>query len=162
MATSLQTALAKLLDDYDARRRGDVAREQKSRDDEARFLEEFVELRRTVIRPVFEEAGKMLEERGHRCSIVEQEFAAVAAGSIREASITLRLVASGAKSTLHEDQPSLSIATRHYNRTLWINSGEAARAGGIAGAKGAHSLDKVTRALVEEELIQFVGRVVAS
>jgi gamma-glutamyltranspeptidase len=38
----------------------------KTRDDEASFLQDFAERRRTVIRPVFEAAGAMLEERGHR------------------------------------------------------------------------------------------------
>ena len=163
MAESMEQALAKLLDAYDDRRRSDVAREQKSRDDEARFLEQFAELRRTVIRPVFEAAGRVLEERGHRYSIAEQEFAtAAAAGSIREASIALRLVASGTKAGLHEDQQSLSITTRHYNRTLWVNSGESANSGGIAGSKGAYAPERVTRELIEGELLQFVGRVVGS
>ena len=162
MAESMEQALAKLLDAYDERRRGDVAREQKSRDDETRFLEQFAELRRSVIRPVFEAAGRVLEERGHRYSIAEQEFSAASAGSIREASIALRVVASGTKAGLHEDQESLSITTRHYNRTLWVNAGESAKSGGIAGAKGAYPPEKVTRELVEDELLQFVARVVAT
>ena len=158
----MEDELTRLLDGYDARRRSDEAREQKSRDDEAHFLEAFAELRRTVIRPVFEKAGAMLEERGHRFSITEQEFSAVAAGSIREAGISLRLVASGTKAPLHEDQHTLSIVTRHYNRTVWINSGEASKAGGIAGAKGAHGLEQMTRQLVEDEVVHFVARVVAA
>ena len=162
MAEYMEQALSKLLDAYDSRRRGDEAREQKLRDDEARFLEQFAELRRSVIRPVFEAAGKVLEERGHRYSITEQEFAAAGAGSIREASIALRVVASGTKAGLHEDQQSLSITTRHYNRTLWVNSGESAKSGGIAGSKGAFAPERVTRELVEDELLQFIGRVVGN
>jgi hypothetical protein len=162
MADHMRDAISKLLDVYDARRRSDLEREQKAKDEEARFLTDFAELRRTVIRPVFEAAGAMLEERGHRFSIVEHEFAAGAEGRISEAGITMRIVPSGTKAPLHEDQRSLSIATRHYNKTVWINSGESAGSGGLAGAKGAFSLDKVTRQLVEEELIGFVARVVAS
>jgi hypothetical protein len=161
MADHMREALSKLLDVYDARRRSDVEREQKAKDEEARFLRDFAELRRSVIRPVFEAAGAMLEERGHRYSIAEQEFLAGPEGRISEAGITMRIVPSGTKAPLHEDQRSLSIATRHYNRTVWINSGESSGSGGLAGAKGAHSLDKVTRQLIEEELISFVARVVA-
>jgi len=162
MADHMQEALSKLLDVYDARRRSDVEREQKARDEEVRFLKDFAELRRTVIRPVFEAAGALLEERGHRYSIVEQEFSAGAEGRISEAGITLRVVPLGTKAPLHEDQRSLAIATRHYNKTVWINSGESAGSGGLAGSKGAFSLEKVTRQLIEEELIAFVARVVAS
>jgi hypothetical protein len=158
----MRDALAKMLDAYDARRRGDLAREQKTRDDEAAFLTQFLELRRNVIRPVFEAAGAVLEERGHRFSIAEQESTSGTAGRISEAGISLRIVASGTKAALHEDQSSLSITTRHYNKTVWINSGEAPNAGGIAGAKGTYPLEKITRQLIEEELLAFVGRVVGA
>lgn len=161
MTERMKAALAKLLDGYDARRSDDQAREQKAKDDEARFLKDFAELRQQVIRPVFEDAGALLEARGHRYSIGEQEFTPGSAGAINEAGITLRIVPSGTKAPLHEDQRSLTIATRHYNRTVWINSGEAPGAGGLAGAKGSLALDRVTRELVEDEVIAFVGRVVA-
>jgi hypothetical protein len=162
MADHMREALSKLLDEYETRRRGDREREQKTKDDEAQFLSDFAELRRSVIRPVFEAAGAMLEERGHRYSIADHEFTAGAGGRITEAGITLRIVPSGTKAPLHEDQRSLSITTRHYNRTVWINSGESAGSGGVAGSKGAYSLDRMTRQLIEEELIAFVARVVAS
>ena len=160
MADRMREELSKLLDGYDERRRADVEREHKARDDHARFLQDFEKLRREVIRPVFEAAGALLEERGHRYSIVEQEFAAGVEGRIGEAGITMRVVPSGTKAPLHEDQRSLSIVTRHYNRTVWINSGEAPGAGGLAGSKGAHTLDKVTKQLVEDEMIAFIARVV--
>jgi hypothetical protein len=109
---------------------------------------------------VFEAAGAMLEERGHQANIAEQEFTAGGTGRIAEAAIMLRVVPSGTKAPLHEDQRSLCIATRHYNKTVWINSGESAGSGGLAGAKGAYGLDKLTRQLVEDEVIGFVARVV--
>ena len=161
MADPLRETLTKLLDDYDARRLGEQKREQKAKDDEAGFLVDFAELRRDVIRPVFEAVAAMLEERGHRASIVEQEFVAGSAGRIGEAGITLRVVPSGTKAPLHEDQRSLSFTTRHYNKTVWVNSGESAGSGGIAGSKGAYALERVTKQLVEDELVAFVGRVVA-
>lgn len=162
MVDHMHEALSKLLDVYDARRRSDLEREQKAKDEEVRFLKDFAELRRTVIRPVFEAAGALLEERGHRYSIAEHEFAAGPEGRTSEAGITLRIVPSGTKAPLHEDQRSLAITTRHYNKTVWINTGESAGSGGLAGAKGAFVLEKVTRQLVEDELIAFVARVVAS
>ena len=162
MADHMRDALTKLLDVYDARRRGDLEREQKTRDDEVRFLKDFADLRREVIRPVFEAAGALLEERGHRYSITEQEFLGGSEGRIAEAGITLRIVPSGTKAPLHEDQRSLSISTRHYNKTVWIHTGEPQAAGGLAGGKDAFALEKVTKQLVEEELIALVGRVVSS
>jgi ParB-like chromosome segregation protein Spo0J len=162
MADHMRDALEKMLDAYDARRQGDQEREQKIRDDDAQFLQRFQELRRGVIRPVFEAAGTMLEARGHRYSITEQESMAGDAGKISEAGISLRIIPAGTRAPVHDDQRSLSITTRHYNKTVWINTGEAPNAGGIAGAKGAHALEKVTRQLIEEELLGFVARIVAA
>lgn len=162
MSDSMKEALRELLDAYDARRQDDAAREQRTKDDQAAFLAQFAELRRDVIRPVFEAACAQLEERGHRASIAEQEFTPGTAGRIGEASIALRIVPAGTKPPLHEDQRSLIFATRHYNRALWVNSGEAAGAGGMAGTKGALALNAVTRSLVEDEVVRFVARVVAA
>ena len=162
MSDHLRDTLGKMLDQYDERRRGDVARELKEKADAALFLVEFADLRRDVIRPVFEAAGQMLESRGHRYSISETEFTGGDAGRITEAGISMRIIASGTRAPLHEDQRSLTIATRHYNKTVWINSGEAPNAGGIAGAKGAYALEKISRQLVEEELLGFVAKVVAA
>ncbi|HTQ78050.1 MAG TPA: hypothetical protein VMI15_08500 [Burkholderiales bacterium] len=161
MSGHLQDELGKLLDGYDERRRGDLEREHRAKEADEEFLRAFAELRREVIRPVFEAAGALLEARGHRYSIAEQEFALGDGGQVTEAAITMRVVASGTRAPLHEDRESLSIATRHYNKTVWINSGEAPEAGGLAGAKGAYALDRVTRQLVEEELLAFVARVMA-
>ena len=162
MGNNMHEALAKLLDEYDERRRAEVDREKRALEDEAQFLQQFADLRRDVIRPVFEAAGTMLEERGHRYSIGEQEFVGGAAGRICEAGISMRVVASGTKAPLHEDQHTLSITTRHYNRTVWINSGEACHAGGMAGPKGAYALERVTPQLVEDDVVSFVARIVAA
>jgi hypothetical protein len=162
MTDRMRQELQHLLDGYDARRNVEQAREQKAKDDEVRFLQDFAEVRRKLIRPVFEAAGALLEERGHRYSIAEQEFTPGGASAVNEAGITLRVVPSGTKAPLHEDQRSLAIATRHYNRTVWINSGEAPGAGGLAGVRGAFPLEKITRQLVEDEVIAFVARVLAA
>ena len=162
MSKHLDDELRKLLDSYDERRRGDLAREQRTRDEDARFLERFAALRRDVVRPVFDAAGAMLEARGHRYSVSEQEFSAGTEGRLGEAGITLRIVPAGTKAPLKDDQRALSVTTRHYNKTVWINSGGTPESGGIAGAKGAYALDKVTPDLIEEELLRFVARVIAS
>ena len=162
MANHLQDAMARMLDEYDERRRKDLEREKREKDDESQFLERFLQLRREVIRPVFDAAGALLEARGHRYSITEQEFTSGEGGRITEAGITLRITTAGTRAPLHEDQRALSIQTRHYNKTVWINSGEAPNAGGIAGAKGAYALEKVDRQLIESELLAFVAKVMVA
>ena len=161
MADRMREALGKLLDRHHEQRIAELAREQKLKEDDARFLTRFQEIRHGVIRPVLEAAAALLEERGHRCSIAEQEFTSGAGGRVGEASISLRLLPAGAKG-LHEDRSSLIVSTRHYNKTVWIDSGEpGSGGGGTAGAKGAYPLEEITAQLVEDQLLGFVGRVLA-
>ncbi|HZO02238.1 MAG TPA: hypothetical protein VFB93_13670 [Burkholderiales bacterium] len=153
MADYLRDELGKLLNEYDERRRAVLEREQKVRDDDARFVARFAELRRGVIRPAFEAAATMLSERGHVASITEQEFSVAEGAKVSEAWIALRIVAAGAK---EENARSLSISTRHYNKMVWINAGKP-----MEGAKGTYPLEKIDRQRVEEELVKFVAGVVA-
>jgi len=159
----LREELSKMLDQYDERRRADVARERKSKDDDALFLTRFAELRRSVMRPVFEAAGALLAERGHDFSISEKEFSVDGGGKVTEAGISFHIVPSGMASQLHADDHgrTFSITTRHYNKTAWINSGAAMNAGGVAGSKGAYPLERIERRLVEEELVKFVAAIMA-
>lgn len=162
MADQLRDGLGKLLDQYDARRQADLAREQRTREEDARFLTRFAELRKNVVRPVFEEAGALLKERGHAFTISEDEFG-IGEGGVREAGISFHIAPTGMELPRHEDDHTrtLSITTRHYNKTVWINSGKSQDAGGTAGAKGAYALEKIDRQLVEEALIKFVGGIIA-
>ena len=90
----------------------------------------------------------------------EQEFTSGDAGRMTEAGISMRIVASGTRAPLHDDQRSLSITTWHYNKTVRINASESPSSGGAA--KGAYPLEKVDRQLVEDELVGFVARMVAA
>jgi len=159
MSDDLRSDLSRLLDKYDERRRADEAREKKAKDDDASFLERFAELRRAVVRPVFEAAGAILAERGHGFEISERQFAADAEGRVREAGISLTIAPAGMAAALHasDHERSLSISTRHYNKTVWISSGRPLDAGGVAGAKGAHQLARIDRQLVEEEVMRLVA-----
>ena len=162
--TDLRDELNRMLDQYDERRSAVEARERQVKVDDERFLARFAELRRTIVRPVFESAGAVLTERGHGFSIVEQEFGNDTAGKATEAWITLSIAPLGSEPLLHagDHRRSLSITTRHYNKTVWINAGASLDSGGMAGAKGAYTLDKIDRKLLEDALLQFVaGMVVA-
>ena len=163
MPDDLHADLTRMLDQYDQRRRADGLREQKGRDDDTLFLTRFAALRRDVVLPVFQQAGVLLAERGHVFEIREEESAASADGKVSEAAISMRIAPAGMPAPLHagDHERSLSITTRRYNKTVWISAGRALEAGGIAGAKGAYSLEQVDRRFVEEAVLKFVGAVMA-
>ena len=163
MTNDLRSNLARVLDQYDQRLRADSAREQKGRDDDSLFLKGFAALRRDVVRPVLEQAGVLLVERGHLFEIQEEESGIGDDGKVREAAISMRIAPAGMPALLHADghERSLSITTRRYNKTVWISAGRALDAGGVAGAKGAYPLARVDRQLVEEAVLKLVSAVMA-
>jgi hypothetical protein len=162
MSERLSLELGRLLDRYDERRRGDVARARLARDEDAVFIAQFVEFRRSVVRPVFDAAGAILAERGHSVRISQVEFAADPNGQTTEAGISIQLVPASVGLLPSGERRSFSISTRHYNKTVWIHDdGAAFYAGGKAATRGAYPLERVDGPLVEEELLKFVGSVVA-
>jgi len=157
MADYLRDELDKLLNRYDEQRRVVLAREQKVKEEDARFVASFAELRRTVIRPAFEVAAAALAERGHKVSISEQEFAVGPGAKPTEAGISIHIVPAGTQSTVRDERGrGLSISTRHYNKTVWVDSGKP-----LEVSKGTHPLEKIDRQLVEAELIAFIAGMVA-
>jgi hypothetical protein len=157
MADYLREELGKLLNQYDEQRRVVLAREQKVKEEDARFVAGFGELRRSVIRPAFEVAAAILAERGHKVSIAEQEFSMDPGGKVTEAMISIHIVPSGTQSTVRDERGrALSISTRLYNKTVWINTGKPAEV-----SKGSYRLERIDRQLVEAELIGFVAGIIA-
>ena len=159
----MHTRLASLLDQYDETRRAVDQRKQRIKLDETQFQEEFRQLCRDVIRPVFESAGALLRSRGHEFSIVEVLFVAPEAGKAVEASITMRIAAAGASQPQQGDggDPcSLSFTTRHYNRSVWMAGGAAMRAGGASNANAAYQLAQIDTELVENQLLALVAGIV--
>jgi len=157
----MHTDLNRTLDQYDERRRVDLERERQAKDDDVQFLASFAKLRSEVVRPVLEDAGALLAQRGHGFSIVEEEYGTDAAGKVREAGISLHIAPAGMPAQLHAEdhERTLSITTRHYNKTVWVSGGRALHSGGTAGAKGAYAIERIDRQLIEAEVVRLVGAV---
>ncbi len=159
MKDAFSVELGRMLDQYDVARRAADQRQLQATADDALFLERFAELRRSVLRPLFEAAGSVLKERGHGYRISEENYAVDASGKRTEAGIAIHILPAGMSPSTQTDDPlrSLSLTTRHYNKTVSIIGGEAAVAGGLAGSRGAYDLSQITTELVEGELLKLVA-----
>jgi RNase adaptor protein for sRNA GlmZ degradation len=157
---SLRAGLATLLDQYDETRRVAQERKEQAFTDRALFVSQFAELRRDVLRPVFEAAGAILKARGHDFSIQEEEFAAQAAGRTAEAGIVFRIAPAGMEKGVPADDDfrALSFTTRHYNKTVWIRNGAMPHEG--ATARDGYALARITAQLAEEEVLKLVSALV--
>jgi hypothetical protein len=154
--------LAKLLDQYDEKRSAVAARMRQVKADEVAFLDGFANLRRSVVRPVFEAVGAVLKARGHDFSIAEDEYAFEQGGNTTEARISIRILPAGPDGAAPrpEQCPSLAFATRYYNRVVEIHSGSlVSRSDGSAGPRGEYQLAQVTSALVKSELLKLVAEI---
>lgn len=160
MSERLRTGLATLLDEYDETRRATREREAQASADGALFLRQFSDLRRHVVRPVFEAAGDLLRERGHEFSIEEEEFIAEPGGKAIEAAIALRIAPAGMEKAAPADDDirALSFTTRHYNKTVTVRNGAMPHEG--AGAKAGYPLARIDRELVEDEVLKLMAAMV--
>lgn len=160
LTADFDVELGKLLDQYDEKRNAVAARMRQVKADEVAFLEQFADLRRSVVRPVFEAVGAVLKMRGHDFSIFEDEYAFEQGSKATEARISIRILpaAPDGSSPGPEQCPSLAFATRHYNRVVEIHGGLAAsRSGGPAGSRGEYQLAQITPELVRNELLKLVA-----
>jgi hypothetical protein len=162
MSVNLRAELATLLDRYEETRRAAQTREDQALADGALFLAQFAELRRAVVRPVFEAVGAVLRERGHDFTIEEQEFVAESAAQSTEAGIALRVTPSGMEKAAPADDDirALSFKTRHYNKTISVRNGAVPYEG--AGSKSALAPARITTQLVEEEVLKLMAALVKS
>lgn len=161
MTAQLRADLGALLNEYDEARRVAQARSDQAAADDTIYLAQFAELRRAVVRPVFEAVGAVLAERGHRFSIEEEEFAAPGAGAApRQATIVLRVTPAGMEESApgNDDKRSLSFTTRHYNKTVSLRNGAVPYEG--SGSKSGLAIERITLQLVEEEVLKLMAALV--
>jgi len=152
-----------LLDRYDEKRRVVEERRQQVKTDEDNFIKGFADLRTKVVRPVFEAIGAILKERGHDYSISEDEYAGEPGGKTTEAAVSIRVMPAGLEKSPHDDAqfPSLSFVTRHYNKTVSIQSSNAIpQSGGPAGPRGDYQLAQIDEDLVKVELLKLIVGIV--
>jgi hypothetical protein len=162
VAVDFDAELGKLLDQHDEKRSAVAARMRQVKADEVAFLDEFANLRRSVVRPVFEAVGAVLKARGHDFGIAEDEYASEPGGKTTEAKISICILPAGPDglAARPEQCPSLAFATRYYNRVVEIHSGASvSRSNGAAGSRGAYQLAQITTELVKAELLKLVAEI---
>ena len=159
MSEKLERELGAVLDRYDAVRSAAEVRARHVRDEEGVFLGRFTQLAKSVVRPVFEAAGRILRQRGHDYRIVEDRFATEDDGKTMEASIRLRVAPAGVERALDDERWALAFTTRHYSHTVSVRNG-AVPYEGAAGAKGVHPLESIDQPLVEAEVLRLMEALV--
>src|SRR6266852_5846252 len=84
-------------------------------------------------------------------------------GKTTEAAVSIRVMPAGLEKSPHDDAqfPSLSFFTRHYNKTVCIQSSNAIpQSGGPAGPRGDYQLAQIDEDLVKVELLKLIVGIV--
>lgn len=114
------------------------------------FAAAYEEIKRTVIRPAFENAGGMLKARGHEIHISEEPGGKIA----------IHIVPAGAKKSIHPYDwfPTFDLFPAPFSKAIGIHVRNA-RPNSEGSSRGEYKLAQVNRELVEKELMKFIGEI---
>lgn len=156
--------IAGLLDQLDTKSRAVEDRKRRVKADQDDFDQAFARAMATIVKPAFAQIGALLTKRGHQVSISEEQPLTEPGVAAAESGISLRIAPGGSEAPLRPEQvPWLTIATRHYNKSVSIRSGNLGSAtSGATGPHGDYPLEKFNLPLVESELLKFIRAIVAS
>lgn len=116
------------------------------------FPYDYKNLKLTVIRPVFEKIGAMLKERGDDVDIAEDP----------DGKISIHIVPAGVSKSVHGYDwfPTFSFFPVPYTKTVEMQGRNARRnSEGSTGGRGGYKPAQISPALVEKELMKFIGEI---
>jgi len=158
MKDEAKSQLKQIIGDYDTKlaevERADAAK----RAADAAFPERFVTFKTKTIRPALEEIVEMLNERGHEASVREQEESSSAAGGVKSAAISLRIVPRPhAHKSTEPNSVNIEItfsANRSERKVSVSSINTITGHGGSVGKRGEYDLEAVTADVVANHVIQ--------
>jgi hypothetical protein len=158
MKDEAKSQLKKIVGDYDAKlaeaERVDAAR----RAAQAAFPERFVILRTNTIQPAIQEIADMLNERGHKASVREQEESSSAEGGVKSAAVSLRIIPKPFAHKSTETNPitiEITFSANRSERKVAVSSTNTMIGhSGTVGKCGDYEIDAVTADVVANHVIQ--------
>ena len=126
---------------------------KQSKSAEETFAEDFAKLKLSVIRPVFETVGHMLEERGHEFNISDEPGGG---------KISLHIVPAGVNKSIHPYDwfPTFSFFGAPFTKTVGLQGRNMRpNSEGSTGSRGDYKLAQLNKEAVEKELMKFIGEI---
>ncbi|HSQ05786.1 MAG TPA: hypothetical protein VLN59_17230 [Burkholderiales bacterium] len=159
MEEPMLTALAGILDDYEARRNREVSARKAEQDSQEKFLADATAALDTIVAPCFEAFSRELKRHGHVCTIAVEKQDDHDKRS--EVKITLTIFPNG--TTLPQGNPSLSYAASSHRKKLSAHRSITTRNGGfIPSTIGEYELTQLTPALIDRDLLELAQSIFAA
>ena len=151
---------------FDKEREEEIARRKRAEEAEKRKDQkrnQFFDVVVTVIKPVFLEFSEYLQERGLFTTIRENGLGDTKAN---ESSIALDFAFEKQHLNSIDTGKISGFRITHYrydpDKVKFHRSSYKRLGGGISGPGGDHALEKIDRALVEEELMSIIKKTISS
>jgi hypothetical protein len=152
MADNLNDRREKALDLFTGTRDAGTGGNQQGKAGEDGFPGEFERLKLSVIRPAFEDIGNRMKARGHEINISEEPGG----------KISIHIVPAGAKKSIppFDWVPTFSFFGAPFTKTIGVHGRNMRpNSDNGSGSRGDYKPAQITQALVEKELMKFIGEI---
>lgn len=158
MSDQLKSSLDAIFDQHEAAKHAAVVKEQTRRSEEDLFVDEFLSVRATIIRPAFEKVAELVKARGHDCEVVDVGGHPNGVDVPADARVTFRILLKNPRGD--QGQPHLSaICDKAQRRVRFHESTMTPNRGGHAGPVGEVALSAVTEEVIFSKAINLVREV---
>lgn len=153
-----------ILETYDRKLKEKKEGIEKTKKEEETFLKEFKKTRSQVIRPVMEEMGRRLKERGHNYRIKEEEETQDSEGRTKDARITMDIYPSELDPVEYilepGSTPTISFSAIRYKKKVAIyGSNIMPYRGGTGGPRGEFDISQINSDFVTQEILKMLQEI---
>ncbi len=161
MKDEAKSRLKTILGDYDEKLAEAERLDAAKRAAYAAFPGRFTALNTETIQPAMKEIADMLNERGHKASVHEQEESSSAGSGIKSAAVTLRIVPKPFTHKSAEANPvaiEITFSANRSERKVTVSSSNTMTSlGGTVGKRGDYEIETVTADVVTSHVIQTLN-----
>lgn len=161
MKDEAKSLLKKIIGDYDEKLAEAERADTANRAANAAFPGRFVTLKTETIRPTIQEIADILNERGHKASVREQEESSTTEGGVKSAAISLHIVPKPFAHKSAETNPiaiEITFSANRSERKVAVSSTNSMLSqGGSVGKRGEYQIEAVTADLIANHVIQTLN-----
>lgn len=158
MKKETKSQLESLLDNYQEKQLEAEIKQEQSQYARELFLDNFKGLREKVIRPSMTEIGEILEQKGHKYNIKEQEYSIDRKGFTQEAHIEFNIFPAGKEQkSYYDSHPSIAFITDTGSLKVQVRGSYVmADIRGESSRIGTYELSEISNDIVEKEILDIL------
>ena len=161
MKDEAKSQLKKILGDYDEKLAEAARMDAENRAAHAAFPGRFATLRTETIQPAIQEIADLLNERGHKASVREQEESSSTQAGVKSAAISLRIIPKPFAHRSAETNPiviEITFSANRSERKVAVSSiNTMPNESGSVGKRAEYEIGALTADVVASHVIQTLN-----